>query len=171
DTRRNFAAEPQRRNVPVETSTSNALVSQCDGVGSYDWSFQTEEEPTNYALMAFTLSFSSSDNEMFSSETDESFPVSPTYDRCHSRDGYHVVPPPYTGTFMPPKPDLVFHDAPNVNETLYTAFNIELGPTKPDKDFSPRPSEPIIKDWVSDSEDDSEAELPHNAPSFVRSTE
>nr|GFA45032.1 hypothetical protein [Tanacetum cinerariifolium] len=28
DTRRNGAAEPQRRNVPVETSTSNALVSQ-----------------------------------------------------------------------------------------------------------------------------------------------
>nr|GEW04691.1 hypothetical protein [Tanacetum cinerariifolium] len=39
DTRRNDAAEPQIRNVPVETSTSNALVSQCDGVGSYDWSF------------------------------------------------------------------------------------------------------------------------------------
>nr|GEV87158.1 hypothetical protein [Tanacetum cinerariifolium] len=63
DTRRNDAAEPQRRNVPVETSTSNALVSQCDGVGSYDWSFQAEEEPTNYALMAFTSSSSSSDNE------------------------------------------------------------------------------------------------------------
>nr|GEY20108.1 ribonuclease H-like domain-containing protein [Tanacetum cinerariifolium] len=37
DTRRNGAVEPQRRNVPVETTTSNALVSQCDGVGSYDW--------------------------------------------------------------------------------------------------------------------------------------
>nr|GFB07832.1 hypothetical protein [Tanacetum cinerariifolium] len=36
-TRRNGAAEPQRRNVLVETSTSNALGSQCDGVGSYDW--------------------------------------------------------------------------------------------------------------------------------------
>nr|GEU41139.1 hypothetical protein [Tanacetum cinerariifolium] len=36
DSRRNGAAEPQRRNVPVQTSTSNALVSQCDGVGSYD---------------------------------------------------------------------------------------------------------------------------------------
>nr|GEV66419.1 hypothetical protein [Tanacetum cinerariifolium] len=36
DTRRNVAAEPQRRNVPVETSTSNVLVSQCDGVVSYD---------------------------------------------------------------------------------------------------------------------------------------
>nr|GEV21726.1 hypothetical protein [Tanacetum cinerariifolium] len=44
DIKRNGAAEPQRRNVPVETSTSNALVSQCDGVGSYDWSFQAEEE-------------------------------------------------------------------------------------------------------------------------------
>nr|GEW05399.1 hypothetical protein [Tanacetum cinerariifolium]GEW58367.1 hypothetical protein [Tanacetum cinerariifolium] len=42
DTKRNGVAEPQRRNVPVETSTSNALVSQCDGVGSYDWSFQAE---------------------------------------------------------------------------------------------------------------------------------
>nr|GEV32040.1 hypothetical protein [Tanacetum cinerariifolium]GEV33465.1 hypothetical protein [Tanacetum cinerariifolium] len=53
DTKRNGAAEPQGRNVLVETSTANALVSQCDGVGSYDWSFQQEEEPTNYALMAF----------------------------------------------------------------------------------------------------------------------
>nr|GFD31203.1 hypothetical protein [Tanacetum cinerariifolium] len=35
DSRRNGAAEPQRRTVPIETSTSNALVSQCDGVGSY----------------------------------------------------------------------------------------------------------------------------------------
>nr|GFC78966.1 ribonuclease H-like domain-containing protein [Tanacetum cinerariifolium] len=33
DTRRNSAAKPQRRSVPVKTSTSNALVSQCDGVG------------------------------------------------------------------------------------------------------------------------------------------
>nr|GEV54402.1 ribonuclease H-like domain-containing protein [Tanacetum cinerariifolium] len=51
DTRRNGAAEPQRKNVPVKTSTSNALVSQCDGVGSYDWSFQADEEPTGCALL------------------------------------------------------------------------------------------------------------------------
>nr|GEW80136.1 hypothetical protein [Tanacetum cinerariifolium] len=57
--------DTQRRNVPVETSTSNALVSQCDGVGRYYWSFQTDEEPKNYALMAFTSSSSSSsDNEV-----------------------------------------------------------------------------------------------------------
>nr|GEV80597.1 ribonuclease H-like domain-containing protein [Tanacetum cinerariifolium] len=77
-------------------------------------------------------------------------------------EGYHVIPPPYTRIFMPHKPDLVFHASPNVNETVHTAFNIELSPTKPDKDLSPthRPSAPIIEDWVSDSEDDSEAELP-----------
>nr|GFB20568.1 ribonuclease H-like domain-containing protein [Tanacetum cinerariifolium] len=74
-------------------------------------------------------------------------------------------------TFMPPKPDLVFHDAPNVNETVNTAFNVELSPTKPDTELSLRPSAPIIEDWVSDSEDDSEAELPQNAPSFVQPTE
>nr|GFA99535.1 hypothetical protein [Tanacetum cinerariifolium] len=64
--RRNGAFEPQRRTVPVETSTSNALVSQCDGVGSYDWRFQAEEEPANYAHMAFSSSSSSFDNEVVS---------------------------------------------------------------------------------------------------------
>nr|GFA27713.1 ribonuclease H-like domain-containing protein [Tanacetum cinerariifolium] len=166
DTRRTVAAEPQRRNVPVENSTSNALVLQCDGMGSYDWSFQAKEEPTNYALMAFTSLISSGSNN----ETDESLPVSPTYDRYQSSNGYHDVPPPYTGTFMPPKPDLVFHNAPNVNETVHTAFNVELSPTKPDKDLSHthRPLAPIIEDWVSDSEDDSEPEIPQNAYSFVQ---
>nr|GEV14380.1 putative ribonuclease H-like domain-containing protein [Tanacetum cinerariifolium] len=63
DSRRNGVAEPQRRTVPVETSTSNALVSQCDGVGSFNWSYQAEEEPANYALMVFSSSSSSSDTE------------------------------------------------------------------------------------------------------------
>nr|GEV58270.1 hypothetical protein [Tanacetum cinerariifolium] len=143
DIRRNGAAKPQRRSVSVETSTSNALVSQCDGVGNYDWSFQADKEPTNYALMAFTSSSSSSDNE-----SDESFPLSPIYDRYQSGNRYHAVPPPYTETFMPPKPDLVFHNAPNDVETVHTAFNVELSPTKPDNDLSHthRPSAPIIKD-------------------------
>nr|GEY82416.1 putative reverse transcriptase domain-containing protein [Tanacetum cinerariifolium] len=49
-----------RRTVPVEVSTSNALVSQCDAVGGYDWSFHADEEPTNYALLAYASSGSSS---------------------------------------------------------------------------------------------------------------
>nr|GEV53868.1 ribonuclease H-like domain-containing protein [Tanacetum cinerariifolium] len=211
DTKRNGTAEPQRRNVPGETSTSNTLVPQSDGVGSYDWSFQAEEKPTNYALMAFTSSSSSSsDNELrdnalvvprqkfetaeqkrddlklklekfqtssknlskllasqtndktrlgydtqvftrsmfdcdefFTSESDESLPSSPIYDRYQSGDGYHAVPPPYIGTFMPLKPDLVFHNAPNVNETIHTAFNVEISLTKPDKDFFVQPNEHV----------------------------
>ncbi|GJT49857.1 hypothetical protein Tco_0976014 [Tanacetum coccineum] len=51
--------ETTRRTMPVEVTTSNALVSQCDGFG-YDWSDQAEEGPTNFALMAYTSSCSSS---------------------------------------------------------------------------------------------------------------
>nr|GFC48682.1 hypothetical protein [Tanacetum cinerariifolium] len=59
---------------------------------------------------------------------------------------------------MPPKPDLVFHDVPTVNETVLTAFNVELSLTKPDKHLSHsnKPTAPIIEDWVSDLEDDNE---------------
>ncbi|GJY52512.1 hypothetical protein Tco_0443359 [Tanacetum coccineum] len=46
--------ESSRRSVPIETSTSTALVS-CDGLGGYDWSDQAEEGP-NYALMAYSSS-------------------------------------------------------------------------------------------------------------------
>ncbi|GJS17022.1 ribonuclease H-like domain-containing protein [Tanacetum coccineum] len=48
--------ESSRRSVPVEISTSTALVS-CDGLGGYDWSDQAEEGP-NY------FSSSSSDSEV-----------------------------------------------------------------------------------------------------------
>nr|GEV51000.1 putative ribonuclease H-like domain-containing protein [Tanacetum cinerariifolium] len=159
DSRRNGAAEPQRRNVPVETSTSNALVSQCDGVGSYDWSFQAEEEPTNYALIAFSSSSSSSDNEL---------PPSSLYDRFQPSDGYHAVPPPYTGIFLPPKPNLVFNTAPTAVETDLSAFNVKLSPTKPNQDLSHtnRPASPIIKDWVFDSEDESKTKAPQIVPSL-----
>nr|GEV29044.1 ribonuclease H-like domain-containing protein [Tanacetum cinerariifolium] len=256
DTRRNVSVEPQRRNVPVETSTSNALVLQCDGMGSYDWSFQVEKEPTNYALMAFTSSsYSSYDNKVASCSkacTKAYATLQSHYDKLtndirksqfdvlsyktglesiearllvyqpnktvfeedikllklnvelrdnalvalrqkfekaeQERDELklklekfqtssknlsqllasqtnenqirHDVPPPFTGTFMPPKPDLVFHDAPTVNETVHTAFNVELSPTKPDNELSRsnRTSAPIIEDWVSDSENESEAD-------------
>nr|GEU60611.1 hypothetical protein [Tanacetum cinerariifolium] len=213
DTRRNVAVEPQKRNVPVEISTSNALVSQYNGLESVearllvyqqnksvfeedikllklevqlrdnalvvlrqkfkkvkqerdDLKLKLEKIQTSSKNLSQLLASQTNDktglgynthiftssmfdcDEMFTSETDESFPASPIYDRYHSGDGYHDVPPSYTGKFMPPKPDLVFHDAPNVNETDHTAFNIELSPIKPEKDLSHthRPSAPIIKD-------------------------
>nr|GEY00288.1 hypothetical protein [Tanacetum cinerariifolium] len=207
DTRRNGAPEPQRRNVPVKTSTSNALVLECDGLESVEarllvyqqneyvfeedikllklevqlrdnalvilrQKFEKAEQERDDLKLKFENSMYDCD-EMFTSETDDSLPASPIYDRYHLGDEYHAVPPPYTGTFMPPKPDLVFHDSPNVNETIHTAFNVELSPTKPYKDLSHthRPSAPIIEDWVSDLEDDSEDEITQNVPSFVQPTE
>nr|GEX80001.1 hypothetical protein [Tanacetum cinerariifolium] len=166
--RDNRNKDTPRRTIPVEVSTSNALVSQCDRVGSYNWSFQANEEPTNYALMAFTSSSSSSssgsDNEVFdcdelnSFESDDSVPTTPVHDKYKSGEGYHTVPPPYTGTFMPPKHDLVFHDAPNASKTIPDVVTVESSSTKLSKDFSKtlRPDAPIIEDWTSDSEDKSE---------------
>nr|GEY67136.1 hypothetical protein [Tanacetum cinerariifolium] len=63
--------ESLRRSVPVETSTSKALVS-CDGLGRYDWSDQAEEWP-NYGLMAF-LSLSSDSKVSDDEEEDVSQP-------------------------------------------------------------------------------------------------
>nr|GEY43637.1 hypothetical protein [Tanacetum cinerariifolium] len=60
------------------------------------------------------------------------------------------------------------------DESLPTSpiyVSVELSPTKPDKELSHRLSAPIIEDWVSDSKDDSEAQLPQNAPSFIHPTE
>ncbi|GJV87494.1 putative ribonuclease H-like domain-containing protein [Tanacetum coccineum] len=79
--------ESSRRSVPAETSTSTTLVS-CDGLGGYDWNDQTEERP-NYALMAYTSSSSDSEKGL-------------------GYENYNAVPPPYTGNFMPPTPDLSF---------------------------------------------------------------
>nr|GFB58572.1 hypothetical protein [Tanacetum cinerariifolium] len=59
------------------------------------------------------------------SESDVSIPTSPVHDRYKSGEGYHAVTPPYTGTFMPHKPDLVFHNTLTVNETVLTVLHVE----------------------------------------------
>nr|GEW51298.1 ribonuclease H-like domain-containing protein [Tanacetum cinerariifolium] len=243
DPRRPSATEPPRRIVPVETSTSNALVSQCNGTRGYDCSYQVDEEPTNFALMDFS-SNSSSDNEtglesvkarllvykqnesifeenikllnikvqlrdtalvtlrqklekaeqerddlklklekfqtssknlidLLAKSDCESWPPSNLYDRFQPSGGYHVVPPPYTGTFMPSKLDLVFHSVPTAVETDHLTFNVQLSLTKPEQALShtTRPSAPIIKDWVSDSEEEYETKaLQQLVPSFAQSS-
>nr|GEW67296.1 ribonuclease H-like domain-containing protein [Tanacetum cinerariifolium] len=194
--------------------------------GTYDWSYQAEEEPTNFTLMAFTSSSSnsSSDNEapMIGAIKQRrnlqtllswllhplhlihllimSWPPSNLYVRFVPSGGYHDVPPPVTGTFIPPKPDLVFYTPPS-DENEHLAFNVQISPTKPEQVLSsrpsapiiedwvsdseeddmpqteqalspsPKPSAPIIKDWISDSDEDSQTQAPKVAPSFAQSTE
>nr|GEX36402.1 hypothetical protein [Tanacetum cinerariifolium] len=144
DSRRNGAAEPHRRNVP-EVMT---------GVFKKRKSLPTMLLwPSHLQVPLLTL------------------PPSSLYDRFQSSDGYHDVPPPYTGTFMPPKPDLVFNNTPNGVETDHSAFNVKLSLTKPGQDLSHtyRPSAPIIDDWVSDSKDESETKTPQIVPILTQS--
>nr|GEU41896.1 putative ribonuclease H-like domain-containing protein [Tanacetum cinerariifolium] len=79
--------------------------------------------------------------------------------------GYHAVSSPYTGTFIPPKPDLVFNTAHIPVETDHLAFNVQLSPTKPEQalSYTSRPSAPIIEDWVSDSEEESKPKYPQQS--------
>nr|GEU95637.1 hypothetical protein [Tanacetum cinerariifolium] len=73
-----------------------------------------EKSGLGYNSQVFTHAMFDCDDYL-SSESDESWPPSSLYDRFQPSDGYHAVPPPYTGTFMPPKPDLVFNTAPTAD--------------------------------------------------------
>nr|GEU64559.1 copia protein [Tanacetum cinerariifolium] len=185
--------EAPKRNVPVEDTTSNALVTQCDGLG-FDWSDQAEDGPTNFALMAYTSSsFSSSSNsdtevstcykaclksyetlkehydnlikdfnksqfnlgaykaglasvearlevykknenlsrlldsqQSYKSKTglgydsqgvDSKVLENQVNDKYNTPKGYHTVLPPYTGNYMPLKPDLVLADDHAVSDS------------------------------------------------------
>nr|GEW75237.1 retrotransposon protein, putative, Ty1-copia subclass [Tanacetum cinerariifolium] len=101
DSRRTDAAEPQRRSVPVETSTSNAL----------------ERDDLNMKLKKFQTS-SKRLTDLLASQTSDKAGLG-----FVPSGGYHVVPPPMTGTFMPSKPDLVFYTPPS-NENKHLAFNV-----------------------------------------------
>nr|GEX21704.1 integrase, catalytic region, zinc finger, CCHC-type, peptidase aspartic, catalytic [Tanacetum cinerariifolium] len=67
---------------------------------------------------------------------DDSVPNSLVNDKYKLGEGYHDVPPPYTRTFMPPKPDLVFNDALNASETVTNVDKVDSSSNKSSKDMS-----------------------------------
>ncbi|GJU04250.1 putative ribonuclease H-like domain-containing protein, partial [Tanacetum coccineum] len=271
--------EITRRTIPVKETTSNSLVSQCDGFG-YDWSDQAEEGPTNFALMAYTSSgsssSSSSDTEVSTcskvrlksyetlkehydnltkdfntsqlnvgaykaglesvearldvykknevvfeedikilkldimlrdnaltelrkkfkkaikenSQVNDKFKTgvgydnqlfdSQVFDSQVNDKGYHVVPPPYTGNFMPPKLDLVLADKDEYvfSESVTSVPAVATSEVKTSELKPKSVCEPLIKDWISDSKNENETEFKsrHRKPSkakvkFVKSNE
>nr|GEU96988.1 hypothetical protein [Tanacetum cinerariifolium] len=144
----NGSRDVTRKTVPIETPNSLALVS-CDGLGGYDWSDQTEEGPTNYALMAYsTQSVSSSDYESLYKIIECQI-----VDNCKKGLGYNAVPPPHTGLFPPPKLDFS-------STGLEELFNEPKTKKSKDKSNEVEPESvrkhsdaPIIEDWVSDDEE------------------
>ncbi|GJZ24673.1 ribonuclease H-like domain-containing protein [Tanacetum coccineum] len=224
--------EPTRRTVPVEETTSNSLVSQCDGFG-YDWSDQAEEGLTNFAFMAYSSTSSSSStnskvsnnsnccslclecvkdlkeqneqlvkdlrtarisvvsyktglesvearllvfkkNEYVYEEdikllkreiylrdldiTELKRKLELILDSVKTGLGYNVVPPPYTGNFMPPKFNLVYpslDDFVDVNESV--SESIVKKPTVETNEPKTARKENrslIIEEWVSDSDEE-----------------
>ncbi|GJZ54648.1 retrovirus-related pol polyprotein from transposon TNT 1-94 [Tanacetum coccineum] len=172
--------ESSRRSVPVETTTSNALIS-CDGLGGYDWSDHAEEGPTNYALMAYSSSSSDSkfnvDKFENASKSLNKIIESQIVDNCKKGLGYNAVPPPLTRNFMPLKPDLSFTgleeftNEPVVIKPVVENSEARANEPKP-KAVRKNNGAPIIKDWVSDSEEENvsqtKIEKKIAKPSFVK---
>ncbi|GKA74039.1 hypothetical protein Tco_0780341 [Tanacetum coccineum] len=195
-----FDKESSRKSMPVETTTFNALIS-CDGLGGYDWSDHAEEEPTIYALMAYSSSSSNSEASNDSTcsksclETVEVLKSVNGYklenaskslnkiiesqivDNCKKGLGYNTVPPPLTGNFMPPKPDLSFIRLEEfTNEPLVIKLIVENSEAKASeakpKAVRKNNGALIIEDWVSDSEEENvsqtKIEKKIAKPSFVK---
>ncbi|GKF27456.1 hypothetical protein Tco_0083350, partial [Tanacetum coccineum] len=78
-------------------------------------------------------------------------------DKCKIGLGYNAVPPPYTGNFMPPKPNLGYpslDDFVDVNESVSESV-IEKPTAETNEPMTARKENkaPIIEDWVSDSDE------------------
>nr|GEX68199.1 putative ribonuclease H-like domain-containing protein [Tanacetum cinerariifolium] len=122
--------------VNVVDNLSDAVI--CAFLASQPNSPQLAQEGPNYALMGYI--FSSFDSKVV--------------DNCKKGleyESYNAVPPPYTGTFMPPKPDLsytgldkfavkpIVKNKSSENETKVVRKNL----------YSP-----IVEEWVSDDEEE-----------------
>nr|GEX22284.1 hypothetical protein [Tanacetum cinerariifolium] len=150
----------------------------------YEWSFQAEEELGNYALMTFSSSSSSSDNETNSKKSKqekddlklklEKFQTSSKNltellaSQTNAKTGLGYNSQVFTRAMF----DCDDYLSSRSDESLPPS-PIYDSPSKPDQDLSHtnRPSSPIIEEWVSDSDDESETKTPQNIPSFVQSTE
>ncbi|GKB84609.1 hypothetical protein Tco_0956881, partial [Tanacetum coccineum] len=77
-------------------------------------------------------------------------------DKYKTSKGYHVVPPPYTGNFMPPKSDLVLADKDEYvfSESITSVPDVATSKAKSSDSKPKTVSEPLIEDWISDSEDE-----------------
>nr|GFB55126.1 ribonuclease H-like domain-containing protein [Tanacetum cinerariifolium] len=102
-------------------------------------------------------------------------------DKYKAGEGYHAVPPPYTGNFMPPIPDLSFAGLDDfvfksaMSETVTSAHKTETSASKSSKESMKKPktvrsSASIIEDWEPDSDDDCEIRpsIEQNKPSYAK---
>nr|GEZ98848.1 hypothetical protein [Tanacetum cinerariifolium] len=95
----------------------------------------SEKTRLGYNSQVFTKAMFDCDTYYSSKSECKSWPPSSLYDRFQPSGGYHAIPSLYTGTFMPPKPDMVFNTTLTAIETDHLAFNVQLSATKPAQDL------------------------------------
>ncbi|GJV52216.1 hypothetical protein Tco_1447957, partial [Tanacetum coccineum] len=84
------------------------------------------------------------DSQVFNSQMVDS----QVNDKYKIGEGYHVVPPPYTRNFMPPKPDLVLTDEDEYvsSESVTSAPAVATSEVKTSESKPKSVSEPLIED-------------------------
>nr|GFA85255.1 uncharacterized mitochondrial protein AtMg00810-like [Tanacetum cinerariifolium] len=91
-------------------------------------------------------------------------------DKYKTGVGYHAVLPPYTGNFMPPKSNFILADMDEyvVSKTVTSVSAIAINEANTSESKPKFVSEPLIEDWVFDSEDENETETKskQRQPSF-----
>ncbi|GJU81836.1 ribonuclease H-like domain-containing protein [Tanacetum coccineum] len=163
--------EPTRRTVPVEATTSNALVSYSSSSSNSKLKKKLELAKKEKDEVQLTVQKFENSSKSLSKLLDNQI-----MDKCKTRLGYNVVPPPYTGNFMPPKPDLVYpilDDFVDVNESV--SESVVEKPTVESNDPKTARKEnraPIIEDWLSKSEEEDMPKIKivemFNKPSFAK---
>ncbi|GJR19629.1 ribonuclease H-like domain-containing protein [Tanacetum coccineum] len=126
-----------RRNVIVETTETKDLVAQ-DGLG-YDWSDQAEEGPTNFTLMAYTSSGSSS------SDSESQLNVGAYKAGLESVEARLDVYKKNEGEYI-------------FSESVTSIPDVAIREAKTSMSKLKSVGEPLIEDWISDNGDENETE-------------
>ncbi|GJW93808.1 putative ribonuclease H-like domain-containing protein [Tanacetum coccineum] len=182
--------ETTRRTVSVEETTSNALVSQCDGFG-YDWSDQAKEGPTNFALITYTSSGSSNSSNSDTEVSTCSKACLKSYETL--KEHYDNLTKDFNksqlnigaykaglesieaGLEVYKKNEAIFEEdikilKLDIIESVTSVPVVVSSEVKTRESKSKYVNEPLIEDWISHSEDENETKSKSNQrkPSFAK---
>nr|GFA34251.1 ribonuclease H-like domain-containing protein [Tanacetum cinerariifolium] len=164
------------------TNDSVSAAVNVSAVGTYDWSFQAEEEPTNFALIAFTSSSSnlSSDNETGLESVEARLLVYKQNESVLEENikllNIEVQLRDTALTTLKQKLDTTEKERGDLNMKLekfqtsskrLTALLASQTSNKAGLGLSA----PIIENWVFDSEEDDMPQVTKDVPSFAQSIE
>ncbi|GJT38178.1 ribonuclease H-like domain-containing protein [Tanacetum coccineum] len=123
-----------------------------------DLKLTLEKFGNSFKNLSKLLEIQVSDKFKIGVEYDSQVVDSQENDRYETSKGYHDVPPPYTGNFMPPKSDLVLADEDEyVFSVLVTSIPDVVTSEAKTSELKPKSvGEPLIEDWISDNENENE---------------